>query len=274
MVIPIIRFLHKVFLPPFCMLSPLSSLLVLRALRSGGGEGMSGSSLPAIRVSFRRWLCVSISVCLGQSCHYNQDIDYTGAEAWSPADRRPSVPLQILRWFFFTFLIQFTLLAPALQGLAQLLQEFVPFPLLGCAGTGSLCFVPWWRSCLQDLPVIPRPCPPGCSSISLKPANTSTKPAGLAPSLLSPSTLLLPRGWVLEAAAFQWVTLQVKQGFRAHALLGCPSSPAQSSGPQAVPPPGCAWLRTRLLPQALSWFPAWAVLSPEPWQEQQRPDVH
>lgn len=37
------------------------------------------------------------------------------------------MPLQIPLWFFF---IQFTLLAPALRGLEQLLQEFVPFTFL------------------------------------------------------------------------------------------------------------------------------------------------
>lgn len=68
-------------------------------------------------------MCVKVRlrVCLGQSCHYNQDI--SGAEACSPAVRRSSVPLQILFWFSLTFLMQFALLGPALKGLTQLLSS-------------------------------------------------------------------------------------------------------------------------------------------------------
>lgn len=126
MIIMITRFLLKVFLPPLCVLSPPSSLLILGLLWTEGGM----NSLGLCNQSFLQTLnaCESISVCLGQSCHYNQDI--TGEEAHSPAVRRPLVPLQIPRRFFFTFLIQFTLLAPALRGLEQLLQEFVPFTFL------------------------------------------------------------------------------------------------------------------------------------------------
>lgn len=62
---------------------------------------------------------VRVRVCLGESCHYNQDI--SGAEACFPAVRRSSVPLQILLWFSLTFLMQFALLDPALKDLTQLL---------------------------------------------------------------------------------------------------------------------------------------------------------
>lgn len=120
MIILIARFLPKVFLLPHCMLSPLLSLLNPGLLSTEGVvEGMNG--LSHCNQCFLQTLHVweSGSVCLGQSCHYNQDI--TGAEACSPAVRRSSVPLQILLWFFFTFLIQFALLGPALKGLAQLL---------------------------------------------------------------------------------------------------------------------------------------------------------
>lgn len=75
-------------------------------------------------------MCVKVRlrVCLGQSCHYNQDI--SGVEACSPAVRRSSVPLQILLWFSLAFLMQFALLGPALKGLTQLLLSSSLFLLL------------------------------------------------------------------------------------------------------------------------------------------------
>lgn len=101
------------------MLPPSLSLLNLRLLSTEGSWRGDKQFKSFCNQCFLQTLnvCESVSVRLGQSCHYNQGI--TGAEACSPAVRRSSVPLQILLWFSLTFLIQFAVLGPALKGLTQ-----------------------------------------------------------------------------------------------------------------------------------------------------------